>query len=259
MIFTCSIDDGHPSDLKAAALLDKHGLQATFYVPVRNREGPPVMNAQQLRELATRFEIGSHTLDHCYLRDVHMLQARRQIREGKRRLEDMLGRPVMGFCYPGGKYRRQHIALVKEAGFRYARTTMNLCFDVGTGLFEMPTTIQFYPHGRSVYLRNFVRGGSYAKRAAGVRIALGQGDWIARLHALADHALERNGVFHLWAHSKDIDDLDAWHHFDRFLAHVSTRVGAAQRLDNHTLALGIPQPSPCDEHDQCELSSPVVK
>src|SRR5215212_7229599 len=100
--FTFSIDDGHPSDLRMADLLDKHGLKATFYIPIRNREGPPVMNGAQLRQLADRFELGSHTYDHCYLKTVGIEQAHHQITAGKRALEDIIGKPVQGFCYPGG-------------------------------------------------------------------------------------------------------------------------------------------------------------
>ena len=52
--------------------------------------------------------------------------------------------------------------MVRAAGFRYARTTVNLCFDPGTDPFQMPTTVQFYPHDRSVYLRNFAKAGGWA-------------------------------------------------------------------------------------------------
>jgi peptidoglycan/xylan/chitin deacetylase (PgdA/CDA1 family) len=235
-VFTCSTDDGHPSDMKMAELLGKNGLKGTFFVPIHNREGPPVLTAAQLREIGRAFEIGSHTYDHCYLRDVGPEEANRQITVGKSKLEDVLGEPVSGFCYPGGKYTRLHASLVQAAGFAYARTTTNLCFEPGRSRYELPTTIQFYPHTETVYLRNFVRGGHWNKRSNGLLVALRHSNWIERVYALFDYSCQLGGAFHLWAHSGDLDELDAWRQLDRFFAYVATRVELENRLSNHQLA-----------------------
>lgn len=235
-MFTCSIDDGHPLDLKAAALLDKHGLHGTFYLPIRNCEGESVMANGEIRELARRFEIGSHTRDHCYLKNIDVWQAYEQVAQGKKLLEDVLGQEVSGFCYPGGRYRRRDVGLVRSCGFRYARTTMNLCFDAGTHPFEIPTTIQFYPHDRSVYLRNFATSGHWLRRQDGLLLALQKQDWIARLYALFDFACERQGVFHLWAHSTQIEQLEAWGAFDALLGHIAAHVPVRNRVSNAQLA-----------------------
>lgn len=234
--FTCSIDDGHPLDLKMGELLQKNDLAGTFYIPIRNREGPAVMSVPRIRELGQMFEIGSHTYDHCFLNRVDHNGARFQISRGREILEDMLGKCVPGFCYPGGKYRQEHVELVKSAGFQYARTTMNLRFDAGDSRFEIPTTCQFYPHGRAVYLRNFARSGCWLKRRAGLRLALRQLDWIERIYGLFDYACERGTAFHLWGHSIDIDRLNAWRQLDRFLAHVARNVAKRDRLTNRQFA-----------------------
>lgn len=235
-LFTCSIDDGHPSDLRTADLLKKHGIAATFYIPGRNREGPPVMTPAEVRGLARDFEIGSHTCDHAFLKSLDADEAHYQITEGKKRLEDALGASVAGFCYPGGKFRGRDAQMVQSAGFRYARTTVNLCLDAGPDPYEMPTTCQFYPHPRNVLLRNFARAGHWDRRSEVLRLAIRHRDWIARLNAMFDHACETGGVFHLWGHSKDIDELDAWKEFDAFLARVARRLPPPQRIDNGRLA-----------------------
>lgn len=236
VLFTCSIDDGHPSDLKMAELLARHGLKGTFYLPLKNRERLPVMSPAQMREIGKSFEVGSHTYDHCYLESVDEAEAARQITEGKRKLEDALGQAVKGFCYPGGKYGKKHVEMVRAAGFRYARTVKNLCFDAGSDPFEMPTTVQFYPHSKSVYLRNFAKGGDWAHRLGGLNAALRAESWTGRLYALFDHAYRNGSVFHLWCHSHDIDQVDAWGEMDRFLAYVSGHVSLPNRLDNCQLA-----------------------
>lgn len=236
IVFTCSIDDGHPSDLKMAELLEKHRLNGTFYIPIKNREGFPVMAPSDIRELSKRFEVGSHTYDHCFLSSVSAADSYLQVTEGKKHLEDMLGQEVKGFCYPGGKYRAGDVDIVRASGFRYARSTVNLCFDAGSRPFEIPTTVQIYPHDRNVYLRNFIKSGDWSKRQEGLRLALQHKNWIKRLYALFDYGVASGNYFHLWGHSKDIDDHNAWQEMDQFLKHVASKVAPHQRLNNAELA-----------------------
>lgn len=235
-VFTCSIDDGHPLDMKTAEMLHKHGLSGTFFVPIRNCEGDEVLSDAQIRDLGHAFEIGSHTYDHRYLKKVDIWQAYHQINDGKKYLEDTLGATISGFCYPGGRYGQRDAELVRACGFNYARTTMNLCFDAGSRPFEMPTTVQFYPHDRSVYLRNFAGSGNWLKRLDGLQLALAYEDWMSRLFALFDHACRHGGVFHLWGHSKQFEELNAWHQLDAFLAYVAENVALQARLSNEQVA-----------------------
>lgn len=235
-VFTCSIDDGHPLDMKTAELLNKHGLNATFFIPIRNCEGDAVLNDAQIRELGHRFEIGSHTYDHCYLKTVDVREAYHQIHDGKRKLEDLLGTYVNGFCYPGGRYGRRDVELVKACQFTYARTTVNLCFDAGSRPYEMPTTVQFYPHEAGVYLRNFAGSGYWHRRIGGLRLAIRHAHWIRRLYAMFDHACEVGGTFHLWGHSKQIEELNAWQEIDAFFKYAAARVSPTARLSNEQVA-----------------------
>lgn len=236
-VFTFSLDDGHPLDVKVADLLGKHCLHGTFYVPIYNSEGRPTLKKEALRSIARSFEIGSHTIDHRYLSSVDAVEARRQVEQGKTQLEDMLGQAVAGFCYPGGKYRRLHQLLVQRAGFTYARTTMNLCFDAGHRPFELPTTIQFYPHSAAVYWRNFALAGNWGARHAGLRLAVRHQGWIERMYALFDHVCLHGGTFHMWAHSYEIEQLGGWSELDRFFRHVAIRVPPLSRLTNHQVML----------------------
>lgn len=233
--FSLSVDDGHPSDLRLAALLQRHALRATFYVPLRNCEGPPVLSTPQLSELDRAFEIGSHTLEHRFLASLDVHAALRQIRDGKAALEDSLGHAVQGFCYPGGKYLPLHCQMVRSAGFAYARTTQNLRTDVGAQPFEVPTTLQFYPHPRAVMLRNFLSHGAWTQRS-GVLVALWQEpDWLKRTERVLAYTLERGGQFHLWCHTIDLDRLGLWAQLDAFLGRVAACIAPEHRLDNEQL------------------------
>lgn len=235
LVFTCSVDDGHPADLRVAELLQRHGLRATFYLPIRNSEGPPVLGAAQMRELGRHFEIGSHTYDHRFLARLSARSAALQVERGKLGLQDILGRPVDGFCYPGGAYLRRDVDLVRRAGFRYARTTRNLCLDAGARRYELPTTCQFYPHSRAVYLRNYVRGRDWRQRWNGLGPVLAHADWERRLHALLEAARRRGGVFHLWLHSRDIEQLALWPALAALFARIADVTAPELRLSNDEL------------------------
>ena len=232
MLFTTSWDDGHPLDERLADLLAKHGFQGTFYVPLSNLEGLPVMDAPALRQLDAGFEIGSHTLDHCYANTVSAAAWAQQVRDGKIGLEQLLGHRVAGFCYPGGKLAPGAKASVRAAGFDYARTVMNLNLDGGQDRFLMPTTLQMYPHGRGVLVRNWLRGGAWSTRTPAARLALRGGGHAAQLRTLLDAAIARDGVFHLWGHSWELEQHGLWPALDQFLALAASLVPVRARVSN---------------------------
>jgi peptidoglycan/xylan/chitin deacetylase (PgdA/CDA1 family) len=242
VVFTSSWDDGHPQDLRLAELLQRHGFPGTFYVPIRNASGLPVIGAAEIRRLATVAELGSHTLDHCYLTSVDDAKARAQICAGKEALEHTLGMGVAGFCYPGGQFTAGHRRMVATAGFRYARTTVNFCSGVGTDPFRIPTSMQLYPHPRSVYLRNWVRRGRWLDRHDLARVALSNDELLPRLRAALARVARTGGLFHLWGHSWEFDAIDGWRVLDEFLRYASDLVPADRRLTNHAalLRVGVP-------------------
>jgi peptidoglycan/xylan/chitin deacetylase (PgdA/CDA1 family) len=233
VVFTSSWDDGHPLDLRLAELLQRHGFAGTFYVPMRNASGLPVIGAAEIRQLAASAEVGSHTLDHRYLTTVDDAQARAQICAGKAALEQALGASVAGFCYPGGQFTAGHRQMVADAGFRYARTTVNFCRDAGTDAFLVPTSLQFYPHARSVVLRNWLRRGRWLARQDLARAALSNAELLPRLRAALARVEGTGGLFHLWGHSWEFESIDGWRVLDEFLRYASDRVPPHLRLTNH--------------------------
>src|SRR5262249_36787874 len=87
-----------------------------------------MMTTGQVRELqAGGMEIGAHTLTHPILATLDPERARNEIRESKRRLEAITGKPVTLFAYPNGKpgqdYRSEHVRMVSELGFEAAVST----------------------------------------------------------------------------------------------------------------------------------------
>jgi peptidoglycan/xylan/chitin deacetylase (PgdA/CDA1 family) len=220
LLVTTSWDDGHPLDLRVADLLDKHGLNGTFYLPCANSEGRPVMRSTEIAELGRRFEIGGHTRDHIVLTEIAPHLAADQLLANKRWLEDLLGREVGGFAYVRGRHNRIVRSLVNQAGYRYARTVKNLMSTPGSDRFQLPTTTQFFAHSTSTSVRNYLSMGPSRQRAA-ILAALLIGDKLAtRLARAAEACARSGGYFHLWGHSWELGEHDLWGELDRLLGHL---------------------------------------
>lgn len=86
--------------------------------------GAPLMSGEEIRALAVQgWEIGGHTLTHRRLPDLSEEAQQEEIREGKERLECLVGAPVVSFAYPEGLFTTMTLRLVEEAGFCCAVTT----------------------------------------------------------------------------------------------------------------------------------------
>src|SRR5690606_717797 len=83
-------------------------------------------------------EIGSHTIDHADLPACPPEEARRQIRDSKTMLEDMLGVPVEAFCYPYGRLNDAHVEMARQAGYHDATTTHPGRVRAGQDLLRLP-------------------------------------------------------------------------------------------------------------------------
>ena len=232
MIVTTSWDDGSVHDEKIAALLAKYGLKGTFYVPFAAPHG--VMRPTQLRDLAAHFEIGGHTMTHLNLTKAPARTAREEIAASKRRIEDTTGRGCDMFCFPKGHFRREHLAMLRDAGFLGARTVELLSLGFArprSGIAVMPTTIQAFSHSWMAYARNAVKRHSAASLPALVT-AFRQRNWTTIARSLFQRCLRQGGVFHLWGHSWEIEEQGAWGPLEELMAYLSEWRGRAIFLNN---------------------------
>jgi len=102
-----------------------------------------MMSPDQLRGMqAADMTIGAHTMTHPILATLDDEAARHEIVEGRRALEEIIGRRVGLFAYPNGKpgqdYKLRSRDLVKEAGFDAAVSTAWGAASQGCDLFQLP-------------------------------------------------------------------------------------------------------------------------
>jgi peptidoglycan/xylan/chitin deacetylase (PgdA/CDA1 family) len=220
LLVTMSWDDGHPADLHLTELLAKHGASATLYVPTTNAEGKPVMQPLEIRQLAQHFQIGGHSRNHVNLTQLALRAAAQEIISNKEWLEDLLGQEIHCFAYVRGYHNRRVRRLVRDAGFRYARTVTTLSDSFGPNRYLMPTTLQFFPHRDRVYIKNYLSGGPSLERLALLRAVLRGNGLLERLHEATEACLRHGGHLHIWGHSWELKEYDLWDDLDGFLTHL---------------------------------------
>jgi len=104
-------------------------LRAWSGAEARGREENRPLDAEELRALAAHplVTIGAHSVSHSPLAALSEAEQRREIVHSRRRLEELIDRPVEVFAYPYGsrrEYGRTAARLCREAGFRKAATTL---------------------------------------------------------------------------------------------------------------------------------------
>jgi peptidoglycan-N-acetylglucosamine deacetylase len=217
---TISVDDGYPQDARAADLLQKYGLEATFYIPAHNPEHT-VMTPSQVRDLSQRFEIGGHTYNHTALKRLSDEEAWTEIYDGKRWLEDVLGQSVISFCYPQGKFNRRTPELVKRAGFLGGRTCLFNLHTLPRNPFLWGLSTHACDHSMLIQVRHALLEGNFA----GVRNFFlhyqGATDWSRHfIHGL--NCVEKHGgIAHLYFHTWEVEELGDWKRLESALTTIA--------------------------------------
>jgi peptidoglycan/xylan/chitin deacetylase (PgdA/CDA1 family) len=108
----------HVDNATRLAALAEHGFR-------QDEDGPGERQPLSLEELAWMSEfvdIESHTRFHPILPACDAEECRVELAESRRELTALTGRQVQHFAYPNGRYGEREVALLRELGYRSART-----------------------------------------------------------------------------------------------------------------------------------------
>jgi peptidoglycan/xylan/chitin deacetylase (PgdA/CDA1 family) len=130
-----SFDDGYLNTYTTAyPILKKAGFTATTFIVsgfigelctwegCEGNEAPLMTREQILIMSADGFTFGGHTQAHKKLVNISKEEAKIDIEQGKKDLENLLQKRVSAFAFPYGDFNNQVVSLVKECGFITART-----------------------------------------------------------------------------------------------------------------------------------------
>ena len=109
-------------------------------------EDRPMLSWEEVREMSKHgISFRSHTMSHPVLSDIAVEEARREIGESKRIIEEQIQKPVTTFAYPYGKkedYTDEVTKILIDEGFEYACTTT-----VGYEQFPVATPLKLKRRG----------------------------------------------------------------------------------------------------------------
>jgi peptidoglycan/xylan/chitin deacetylase (PgdA/CDA1 family) len=88
-----------------------------------------VMTPAQLQDLAKSpgITVGSHTVRHRRLDTLPEAEARQELFDSKKNLEDILGQPVPLFSFPHGAFTDRVLSLARDAGYQTVYTISPTC------------------------------------------------------------------------------------------------------------------------------------
>jgi len=221
VIVTTSWDDGHPMDKKLCSLLKTYDIKGTIYYPLEYTEYD-LLTYDELKEISKDFEIGSHTFSHKILPELSEDEILDELKNSKMKLKEIIGYDIVSFCYPDGKYNDKVIECVKKSGYRGARTTSLFRSHI-TDPYLMGTTIQavdriLLSKGKQLITSDDKGLGNHLLSSGNIFK-----NWASLAISSFDYVVKNGGIWHLWGHSKEIEDNNDWEELDSVLNYVSKK------------------------------------
>lgn len=186
MKIIASFDDGSVEDLTLSSIMQKHDIPTIFYFPayplkVNEPAGRTSLTSEERQKIASKHEIGSHTLTHPLLTRIDKGAAWQEICESRNRLREEFKQPIAAFCYPRGYANPDLEKMVEDAGYKHAR-------GVTVGYLERSEN--------PFYEQTTVHVGCDRKEYGGR-------GWYRYALDMIDQAQD-NSIYHLWGHGWEV-------------------------------------------------------
>ena len=125
---TFSFDDGHRHDIRLLEIMNAHGIRGTFNLngwAIQHGDPAKYITAEELHDIydPCGHEIANHGYDHRALVNLDPPEAMDELLQGRRSLEQALGRIVRGYVYADRAANTPEIRnMVRLSGAAYARS-----------------------------------------------------------------------------------------------------------------------------------------
>jgi len=154
-----TFDDGYADNLyHVLPVLEEYKIPATIFLiasyigqnkpfswdentPSEDRGRPMTLDETKRLSNSRLIEIGGHTINHPKLAELTEKEQFKEIRGGKKMLEEMLNIPLFSFAYPfGGRnsFTPETVLMTKKAGYLYACANIHERVTNKSGIFALP-------------------------------------------------------------------------------------------------------------------------
>jgi peptidoglycan/xylan/chitin deacetylase (PgdA/CDA1 family) len=167
---TVTFDDGWLDNYQhALPMLTELAVPATIFVISGSMAGVRSerrMSPAQLRSLQSHgVTVGAHSCTHPQLTALTSELLRHEVTDCRSQLQDLTGTSVDFFAYPGGRFNRQVVQAVQQAGFTAA------CSVIGMGVNSDATKYWLYRDAFTEDWRDWLRLTGYVRRCCSGRAA----------------------------------------------------------------------------------------
>ena len=101
-----------------------------------------ILSWDEIREMHNNgISFGSHSATHPFFTELSLAEAKSNIVDSKKRIEEELGQTVITFSYPYGAYKKSIEEILQESGFTCAVTTVPKLNTHKTDLYELGRTV----------------------------------------------------------------------------------------------------------------------
>jgi len=114
-----TFDDNQLSQYELAMpTLQKHGQIAVFYMIAGRLDSKGLLTREMIKDMAAKgMDIESHTMTHPVLTAVDAPRLEWELKESRRILEELIGKPVLHVAYPGTAHNQKVRDAAKAAGY----------------------------------------------------------------------------------------------------------------------------------------------
>ena len=204
--FTLSYDDGVHQDRRLVKLFNEHGVKGTFNLnygtldheeivefPGRPKTDISRVKKEEVKELYANQEVGGHGLYHSNLASLGEPYAMYEIIEDKAGLEKLTGKPLEMFAYPFGIYNDMVKKLLKQAGYKGARTIRSTySFNLPEDPFVLDPTCHHNDEKLFELAEQFLHGRAF-----------------------------KSQLFYVWGHGYEFDGSNNWERIEELIDRMS--------------------------------------
>lgn len=135
-----TFDDGYEDNfIQAFPDLVSAGMTGNFYIITGSVGKPAYMTASQLKAMEKAgMTIGSHTVAHEDLAIIPVGRQTKELADSKSFLKNLLGKDVVDFCYPSGKYSPLTLIIAKQLGYKTGTTTKYGLAELSSDMLQLP-------------------------------------------------------------------------------------------------------------------------